>query len=158
MESDGSVHLLEVNPRLQVEHGVTELDVGYDFISRALLVSCHHKLDFFDGSQQGSDDTLEFRLYARTTGKITRLDFGSVPQMLPVMELSDRKYWCAYQAGMEISGTYDGLIGRFIIKDTSHHALESMKSWISGLIVEGIGHNIGDLMDFDGFREIPILL
>ena len=144
VKPDGTVHLLEVNPRLQVEHGVTELDVGYDFIGRALELSCYHKLEKFEGSLKGSDDTLEFRLYARTTGKITHLELGQA------------KCWCTYREGMEISGAYDGMVARIIIKD-ANGALESMKSWGSGLIVEGIGHNIGDLMDFGGFREIPML-
>lgn len=153
VESDGSTHLLEVNPRLQVEHGVTELDLGYNIITNALKCSCEHRIDPFEHWDQGTNDTLEFRLYARSTGTISNIKLNTPPEN----SSSVFRIECGYSQRMRISGIYDGMVARCIVKDRCGNALETLKNWASDFVLEGVEHNIRDLLDFRGFADIPQL-
>lgn len=45
VDQDGSIYFIEVNPRIQVEHTVTEMVTGVDLIKTQILIASDYKLD-----------------------------------------------------------------------------------------------------------------
>ena len=60
----GRHHFLEVNARLQVEHGVTELVTGLDLVAEMLAVAAGGTLDHLPDHVEGSGHAVEVRVYA----------------------------------------------------------------------------------------------
>ena len=140
VEETGHVQLLEVNPRLQVEHGVTEMDRGLDLIEMAIYTSCYGKLPE-PAMLPDTDQTLEFRLYARSCGRLEK--FG-LDKDIHMDNQTHFRMETAYSRGDEISGVYDGMLARFIIKHPLNR-LDALKSILLNFQIEGIEHNLSDL-------------
>lgn len=143
VDDRGHVQLLELNPRLQVEHLVTVFDSHYDLISAAFQCECAGVLpQFVMPSLEGA---VEFRLYARGTGCLESFVVPRAP--------SNGRMFSAYSAGDVVSGVYDGMLARFVV--CGRDALTVLKKWMSGVEIAGVKTNMQDLQVFGGFRDIP---
>ena len=156
---DQAFHLLEVNPRLQVEHGVTEMARQVDLVAAALELSCHGRVDW-DVLDSAMDeprphDVLEFRLFARGTG---RLDLGFEGCRWPDHPMRDdpaHRLETGYDTGNDITGTYDGLIARFLVRTSKGGAVGAMKSWLRTFHCRGLETNLDDLLALPDTLVMP---
>ncbi len=151
IDASGNAHLLELNPRLQVEHGVTEMTSGIDLVRTAIRLS--HSGKYLPcalfGSASPLPDAIEFRLFARSTGKIESIGFEGYAW--PDHPFSDDPHFrieSSYRKGDEITGVYDGLIARFILNAPANEAHDILKKWLSSFRLEGILHNLNDLFTY----------
>jgi acetyl/propionyl-CoA carboxylase alpha subunit len=149
---DEKAVLLEVNPRLQVEHGVTEMALNTDIVRRAIRLSCMGPLGFERVKSPNNPpctehaECLEFRLYARTAGIIQNIGFHGLEWPHHKYE-SDPTYRLetGCRPGDQMTGIYDGMLARFIVQAAPNQALEKLKSWLQDWHIEGIETNINDL-------------
>lgn len=148
VDSAGVPHLLELNPRLQVEHGVTEMVSGVDIVRTAIRSSCAGRYaPVMLHAACGEREALEFRLFARGTGRIEAIGFaGHDWPEYPQPEGCVGRIESGYLAGAEISGVYDGLIARFVVCAPAGESLARMRAWLSGFRLEGVAHNLDVLM------------
>ena len=58
---------------------------------------------------------------------------------------ADYRIETAYREGDFISGVYDGLIARFILRGQQNELRDKMRIWLSTLEIDGIDHNLKDL-------------
>ncbi len=72
VDASGTPYFLEVNPRLQVEHGITELVFGVDLVELQLLATAGDPVS--PPTQPGRGHAVEVRLYAEDP------DRGFIPQ------------------------------------------------------------------------------
>ncbi|MBR4986470.1 MAG: acetyl-CoA carboxylase biotin carboxylase subunit family protein [Proteobacteria bacterium] len=147
VDRDGGAHLLELNPRLQVEHGVTEMTSGIDIVRTAIRLAWSGRYEPV-AVPANVEEAIEFRLFARGTGRIGRIgfdgyDWPGYPQPEDALGRVETGYAC----GAEISGVYDGMIARFILGAPLGKARACMQKWLSGFVVEGGRHNLNDLYD-----------
>ncbi|MCL2325281.1 MAG: ATP-grasp domain-containing protein [Proteobacteria bacterium] len=143
---DNNFFLLEVNPRLQVEHGVTEMARGIDLVQASLSVACGQVLPTC-ASASAEVDVVEFRLFARSPGCLERIGFGGCPWPdHPHAHDPCYRLETGYTQGERISGVYDGLIARFIVKAPPNQALHKLKAWLQDFQLTGLTHNLADLM------------
>ena len=148
IEKDGHVHLLELNPRLQVEHGVTEMSRGIDLVQKAIQFSCSGKMP--EWNFHPYRETIEFRLYARGTGTIEKIGFDGCkwPEFFCPKDCECR-IESAYRLGDVLNGVYDGMIARFILATDSSMAYGRIKEWLKTFHLDGIEHNLKDLYHLD---------
>ncbi|MBI5020992.1 MAG: acetyl-CoA carboxylase biotin carboxylase subunit [Ignavibacteriales bacterium] len=106
-------YFLEMNTRLQVEHPITEMRIGYDLVKEQIKISEGNRLDFSQKDVKFDGHSMECRIYAEdpynnffpSTGKIIHLQ---VPSGLGIRD--DR----GVEERSEISPYYDPLISKLI--------------------------------------------
>lgn len=116
---------LEVNTRLQVEHGITEEVTGVDLVEwmlRCAAGDCSF-LDGWSGSTSRRPATqgcaIQARLYAEDPAQANRPSSGTITELrFPSNVRVDT--WVA--AGTEVSTYYDPLLAKLIVKGTDRAA------------------------------------
>lgn len=132
-------YFLEVNTRLQVEHGITEECCGIDLVEWMVREAAGEPIDFsvLDG-QHGH--AIEVRLYAEdpkrgfspATGKIDDVEFGEGARV---------ETWIA--KGTEVTPLFDPMLAKIIVHaDTREAAVEKMHRVLSETRVYGITTNL----------------
>ncbi|MEK7814520.1 MAG: biotin carboxylase N-terminal domain-containing protein, partial [Chloroflexota bacterium] len=80
LSPDGQVYFLEVNPRLQVEHGVTELVTGVDLVELQIRVAAGEPLPLAQRDIKPRGHAIEARVYPEDPRTL-------IPQMGTITEL-----------------------------------------------------------------------
>ena len=58
---------------------------------------------------------------------------------------ADYRLETAYVPGDRISGVYDGMLARFMVRSSEGGAHAKLRSWLHSFHLEGIETNLGDL-------------
>ena len=111
----GGFYFLEMNTRLQVEHGVTELVTGLDLVGLQLLVAAGHPLPLSQADVQANGHAVEVRLcaerpredYRPTPGTATHVRWPVGPGLR-----TDR----AIESGSVVSPAYDSLVAKLMAR------------------------------------------
>lgn len=134
------IYFLEVNTRLQVEHGVTEEIFGVDLVEWMLRLALGDAgfLERFSGASSGA--AIEARVYSEmparnfqpSTGTITHVRF---PEFLRV------ETWV--ENGTEVSGYYDPMIAKVIARGADRdEALANLRRGLDEAAVYGVETNL----------------
>ena len=135
-------YFLEVNTRLQVEHGVTEEVTGFDLVEWMVLQAAGEMppLDSFTIAPQGA--SIEARVYAEdpannfqpTPGKLTLVKF-------PTSDLARVETWI--ESGTTITSFYDPMIAKIIVHGKDRHeALDKMAAALAATAIDGTETNL----------------
>jgi acetyl-CoA carboxylase biotin carboxylase subunit/propionyl-CoA carboxylase alpha chain len=124
LDSDtGKYYFLEVNTRLQVEHGLTELTTGYDLVGLMIDVAEEKSLEITQNDIQPNRWAIEVRLNAEdpetfgpSFGTITRLRTPDGPNLRVATGI--------YQ-GASVPPYYDSLL--MLIMSTGHNREDALK-------------------------------
>jgi acetyl/propionyl-CoA carboxylase alpha subunit len=115
---DGSFHFLEVNTRLQVEHGVTELVTGVDIVREQLLLAGGHELSAQARAAAEhptpSGHAIEVRISAEDPGH----DFLPGPGLIRRWEMPEGagiRVDSAVAAGERVPPEYDNLLAKLMV-------------------------------------------
>ena len=138
LDQDGRFYFIEVNPRIQVEHPVTELVVGLDLVRMQLKLAATNQLHWRQEQILERGVSIEARILAEdvannfmpVTGTITHLKEPDGPGV---------RVDSALYLGMEVTPHYDSLLAKVIVwgedRETAvqrlHRALEEFQ--ISGV-------------------------
>ena len=117
----GSIHFLEMNTRLQVEHPVTELVTGIDIVQTQLRIASGDGLGFTQDDVRTHGHAIEFRINAEDPAQ------GFLPSPGPVRQLRvPQGPWVRFDAGIEaggqVAGEYDSMVGKLIVWGTDREA------------------------------------
>lgn len=133
-------YFLEVNPRLQVEHPVTESITGLDLVELQIRIANGDGFGFEQADIQAKGHAIEVRLYAESpaqnfmpsTGKI---DFIKFPEKQLRIE-------SGVDTADEVSPFYDPMIAKLISEgDTRMQALDRLEQGLGDTAVFGIDNN-----------------
>ncbi|TJY58380.1 urea carboxylase [Sinimarinibacterium sp. CAU 1509] len=148
--STGAFYFLEVNTRLQVEHGVTEQVAGVDLVAWMLQLAAGD-LPALDGLQprlRGA--SIQVRLYAEDPNK----DFQPSSGLLTEVAFpADARIESAVVGGAEVTPYYDPMLAKLIVTaDTRDAALEKLQAALAATRIAGIETNLDYLRQVVGDR------
>ncbi len=152
MGGDGTLAFIEVNPRLQVEHTVTEEVTGLDLVATQLgLLAC----DDLPEPVAPRGHAIQARLYAEdpahgfapSPGEITLLDWPALPGL---------RVDAGYQTGDSVPSFYDSLVAKVITRAPDRDtALERLAEALDRARIAGIYTNrpwLRAVLDDERFR------
>jgi 3-methylcrotonyl-CoA carboxylase alpha subunit len=139
---DGNFYFLEMNTRLQVEHGVTELVTGLDIVALQITIAAGARLPFDQDGVRFGGHAIECRVYAEDPLK----HYLPSPGRVTALEVPDgegiRNDVGTY-AGDEVSTYYDPLLCKVLTHGTDRAgALRRMDDALAAYRVEGVHTNL----------------
>ncbi len=145
-------YFLEVNTRLQVEHGVTEEVTGVDLVEW-MLRSAAGELDLSKWSPAARGAALQVRVYAEDPGK----DFQPAAGTLTDVRFdSSARVETWVERGTEVSAFYDPLLAKVIVRGADRaEALARLTAALDETRLHGLETNLGYLRQIvasPGFR------
>ncbi|HVR29746.1 MAG TPA: biotin carboxylase N-terminal domain-containing protein [Thermoanaerobaculia bacterium] len=111
--ADGSFHFLEMNPRLQVEHPVTELVTGLDLVELQLGVAAGEPLALRQDDVALRGHAIEARLYAEDPDQGFLPQSGTLARWQPGVGEGVRIDH-ALRSGTRVSPDYDPLLAKIV--------------------------------------------
>ena len=147
MDSDQNFYFIEVNPRIQVEHPITEMVTGIDLVNAQLLLAVSGCMTLMQDQIKMRGTAIETRVIAEdpdqsfmpTSGQITYLKEPSG---------SGVRVDSALYEGMWITTDYDSLIAKLIVwgEDRST-AIRKMVSALDDFQIVGVTTDMGYLRE-----------
>lgn len=143
-ETDEAVYFMEMNTRLQVEHPVSEMITGLDFVEWQLRIAAGEGLPFAQNEIRENGHAFEARLYAENPAQ----DFAPSIGTLTTLHLPYTQ--ARIDSGVEemqtITPFYDPMIAKIITHGQSRkEALGSMRASLDETRVAGLETNAGFL-------------
>jgi len=141
LDASGNYFFMEMNTRIQVEHGVTELVTGRDLVKEQILVAAEQPLSFRQADVGLVGHALECRINAEDPRT-----FAPSPGLI-------RHFWVPggpgirvdtfAHEGCEVSPYYDSLVAKLMTfgKDRTE-AIARMRRALDTMVVEGIKTSI----------------
>ena len=137
MDEDGSLHFIEMNTRIQVEHPVTEMVTGIDLVKSQLLLAHGAKIEEIIPRVERRGHAIECRINAEHPEKFTP-SAGKIKTFNTPGGLGVRVDTAAYAEGV-IPPYYDSLIAKLITYGADRNeAIMRMQRALEMFIVEGI--------------------
>ena len=156
VDAQRTFYFLEMNTRLQVEHGVTEAVTGLDLVKLQIRIAANEPLPFRQDDIQLRGAALECRIYAEDPennffpcpGRITALETPAGPGV---------RDDSGVYAGWTVPVEYDPLISKLITWGaTREEAIERMRRALDEYYIGGIKTNIAlfkTILRFPDFLE-----
>ena len=140
--ADGSFNFLEMNTRLQVEHGVTEEVTGVDLVRAQIRSAAGEKLgDILPGKAEIKGHAIQARVYAEDPK-----NFFPSPGKLTVFRLPEGegiRVDTGYAEGRDVTPHYDPMIAKVIVRAaTREAAIDKLIEALGGFDIQGLKHNI----------------
>ena len=135
-----SFYFLEVNTRLQVEHGVTEQVTGIDLVEW-MVRGAAGDYSFLDGfTAQPKGASIQVRLYAEDPAQLFRPSSGMLTEVVfPEGPRVDG--WVA--AGSQVSAWYDPMLAKLIVTAPSRNeAVAALRAALDETRLAGIETNL----------------
>ena len=141
LEKSGSFYFMEMNTRLQVEHGVTEMVTGLDIVQWQIRIAAGAKLSRTQDSIFTHGNVIECRINAENPEKGFRPSCGRITRLHTPGGAFVRFDTAIYQDYF-VPPYYDSMIGKLIVQARSRaEAIRKMKMALSELTIDGIDIN-----------------
>ena len=152
-------YFLEMNTRLQVEHGVTELVTHLDLVGLQLAVAAGRPLPFAQDAVSATGHAIEVRLCAESPRAGYRPTPGTVAHVR-WPEGAGVRVDCAIESGSVVSPAYDSLVAKLMAQGGDRSAAVAKLSLaLRGLELDGLETNrdlLQAVLDDDAFRRDDI--
>ncbi|OFZ87001.1 MAG: biotin carboxylase [Betaproteobacteria bacterium RIFCSPLOWO2_12_FULL_62_58] len=154
--ADGSFSFLEMNTRLQVEHGVTEEMTGVDLVQAQIRSAAGERLaDILPAKIEIKGHAMQARVYAEDPK-----NFFPSPGKLEVFrppEDATVRVETGYAEGREVTPHYDPMVAKVIVHAaTREQAIDRLVEALRAFDIQGIKHNIPAVLrvlDSETFRS-----
>ncbi|SIS93311.1 urea carboxylase [Alicyclobacillus vulcanalis] len=133
-------YFLEVNTRLQVEHGVTEEVYGIDLVEWMIREAAGELTDLAARLPKPSGHSIQVRVYAEDPGRDFRPCAGRVDG---VVWPKDVRVETWIGAGVTVSAYYDPLLAKLIVRGaTREEAVGALRRALAEARVHGVQNNL----------------
>ena len=142
MDPKGNYYFMEMNTRIQVEHGVTEMVTGTDLVIEQIRVAMGEPLSFRQEDIQMRGHSIECRINA----EVPEMNFRPSPGLVSHLHLpagNGVRVDTALYTGYKIPPDYDSMIAKVLVHaPTRPQAIAKMRSALDEMVVAGINTNI----------------
>lgn len=142
VDKDGNFYFMEMNTRLQVEHGVTEEALGLDLVDLQLKIAAGEKIPFEQKHVKFIRHAIECRINAENPDR----NFAPCPGEITFyyapggngIRLDSHAY-----GGYRVPQYYDSMIGKLIATGSTRElAINRMRRALGEYIIEGVSTTI----------------
>lgn len=152
--SEEKFYFLEVNTRLQVEHGVTEEVFGLDLVEWMLRLA-NGETSFLDGWTSGpKGHSIQARIYAEIPAKDFQPSTGLVTRAAFDASIRNETW---IEAGVEVTSYYDPMLAKLIATaPTRAEALAKLGTALEKTHIDGLETNlkfVAAVLESDDFRR-----
>jgi len=142
MGADGSFNFLEMNTRLQVEHGVTEEVTGIDLVQAQIRSAAGEKLgDIIPAKVEVRGYAIQARVYAEDPKNFYPSP-GKLTVFRPPVEGGVRVE-TGFAEGREVTPHYDPMIAKVIVHaETRSAAIDRLIAALEAFEIQGLKNNI----------------
>jgi len=142
LDESGEFYFLEMNPRIQVEHGITEMITGVDIVKEQIAIAEGKSLSFTASDIQIKGHAMEARIFAEDPENDLLPSPGKIEHYCePVMH--HVRIESAVSSGSVITPDYDTLIAKILVHSPSREStvLELSRA-LDDFAIVGVQHNI----------------
>ncbi len=133
-------YFLEVNSRLQVEHGVTEEVFGVDLVEWMLRLAANEMPDLRTLTLRPAGAAIQVRLYAENPLENFGPSTGRVTSFVPPLDVRCDSW---IETGSEVTPYYDPLLAKIICHAGDRaRALSSMRTALASTYLSGFESNL----------------
>ena len=150
--ADNKFYFMEINPRVQVEHAITEAVTGVDIVRRQIQIADGEPLGLMQKNIKIRGHAIECRLNAETPdflpscGTVETLHIPGGPWV---------RFDTALYQGVTVPPYYDSMLGKLIVfAPTREECVRKARSALGEFVVEGISDNSElqlDILSNDAF-------
>ena len=139
MDREGNFWFMEMNVRLQVEHGVTEILTGVDLVKWQIRIAAGVPIPFSRDSVRLRGAAMECRINALTPGVIKAIHVPGGPFV---------RFDTYLEPGTMVPPYYDSLVGKLMVfTGTREEVIRKMKAYLCELIIDGVKTNIEEELE-----------
>lgn len=142
LDSHRQFYFMEINTRIQVEHGVTELVTGIDLVKEQIRIAAGEKLGLHQSDIHLTGHAMEVRINAENPEK----NFAPCPGTIQELHIpggNGVRIDTAVYPGYIIPPYYDSMIMKVMVYDKDREsALKKMRSTLGEVIIEGVTTNL----------------
>jgi acetyl/propionyl-CoA carboxylase alpha subunit len=143
LDADGNHYFLEMNTRLQVEHGVTELVTGLDIVAWQIRVAAGEPLDESVLGVEPRGHAIEARIYAEDPYRDFQPVAGTVTTWRPP-EGPGIRVDGAVQPGRSLTPEYDPLLAKLMVHAADRPAaVARLRRALDECLVGGLQTDLG---------------
>lgn len=156
LDKNNNYYFIEMNTRIQVEHGVTELVTGIDLIKEQIRIAAGEPLQLKQEDVQIHGHAIECRINAENPAK----NFMPCPGQITELHFpggNGIRVDSAIYPGYQIPPYYDSMIAKLMVYDKDREgAIQKMLSALGELVVEGVNTNVEfqfEILENEAFQE-----
>lgn len=142
LDSHRQFYFMEINTRIQVEHGVTELVTGIDLVKEQIRIAAGEKLGLRQSDIHLTGHAMEVRINAENPDK----NFAPCPGTIQELHIpggNGVRIDTAVYPGYIIPPYYDSMIMKVMVYEKDREsALKKMRSTLGEVIIEGVTTNL----------------
>ena len=156
LDKNNNYYFIEMNTRIQVEHGVTELVTGIDLIKEQIRIAAGEPLKLKQKDVQIRGHAIECRINAENPAK----NFMPCPGQITELHFpggNGIRIDSAIYPGYQIPPYYDSMIAKLMVYDKDREsAIQKMLSALGELVVEGVNTNVEfqfEILENEAFQK-----
>ncbi|WP_339715516.1 pyruvate carboxylase [uncultured Kriegella sp.] len=163
VDDDGSIYFIEVNPRIQVEHTVTEMITNIDLVKAQIFIAGGYKLSDQQIKIQDQDAiqitgyALQCRITTEDPGNNFKPDYGVVTTYRSASGLGIRLDAGSIYQGVSISPFFDSMLVKVsAISRTLDGSCRKMRRALAEFRIRGVNTNMAfldNILKHPTFRE-----
>ena len=142
VDKNKNFYFMEMNTRIQVEHGITEERTGIDIVKEQIRISAGEKFKIKQKDVEFRGHVIECRINAENPSKNFRPSPGKITGLILPGGNGIRVDTFVYE-GYTIPPNYDSMIAKIIAHGkTRNEAISKMKRALEETVIEGVDTNI----------------